>query len=123
MADMGFLSLRLSLKAMAVWAPDILPCPWSSKLPACLPAPRRCLPCLLPLDAIHLFGTEAQKQKYLVPGIQALTVAPGLYRAGYRLRPPSSSPQLPKGNGKYLISGTSAYLQRRLQGAYRRRGP
>ena len=67
---------------------------------------------LLPLEAINLYGTEEQKQKYLVPGLQ------GAFKGSFAFTEPGtgSDPKQLKtvavktGDGTYKISGVKRFI-------------
>ena len=112
MADMGFLSLSYPESYGGLGAGYLTLSMVLEEIARVSPSAATLLTvCLLPLDAIHLFGTEAQKQKYLVPGIQ------GAYRGSLAFTEPGTGSD-PKqlttvakgGNGKYLISGTKRFI-------------
>ena len=112
MADMGFLSLSYPGSYGGLGAGYLTLSMVLEEIARVSPSAATLLTvCLLPLDAIHLFGTEAQKQKYLVPGIQ------GAYRGSLAFTEPGTGSD-PKqlttvakgGNGKYLISGTKRFI-------------
>ena len=112
MADMGFLSLSYHESYGGLGAGYLTLSMVLEEIARVSPSAATLLTvCLLPLDAIHLFGTEAQKQKYLVPGIQ------GAYRGSLAFTEPGTGSD-PKqlttvakgGNGKYLISGTKRFI-------------
>ena len=112
MADMGFLSLSYPVSYGGLGAGYLTLSMVLEEIARVSPSAATLLTvCLLPLDAIHLFGTEAQKQKYLVPGIQ------GAYRGSLAFTEPGTGSD-PKqlttvakgGNGKYLISGTKRFI-------------
>ena len=112
MADMGFLSLSYPEGYGGLGAGYLTLSMVLEEIARVSPSAATLLTvCLLPLDAIHLFGTEAQKQKYLVPGIQ------GAYRGSLAFTEPGTGSD-PKqlttgakgGNGNYRISGTKRFI-------------
>ena len=67
MADMGFLSLSYPESYGGLGTGYLTLSMVLEEIARVSPSAATLLTvCLLPLDAIHLFGTEAQKQKYLV---------------------------------------------------------
>lgn len=85
MADMGFLSLSYPESYGGLGAGYLTLSMVLEEIARVSPSAATLLTvCLLPLDAIHLFGTEAQKQKYLVPGIQ------GAYRGSLAFTEPGT---------------------------------
>ena len=106
MADMGFLSLSYPESYGGLGAGYLT----LRKLPACLPAPRRCLPCVCYPWTPSTFSAPRRRSRNIwSPVSKALTVAPWPLQSRVPAPTPSSSPQLPKGGTENISSaGPSA---------------
>ena len=67
--------------------------------------------CLLPLDAIHLFGTEMQKMKYLPDGISGKDIGSLAFtEPGTGSDPKQLTTTAKRVGDKYIINGTKRFI-------------
>jgi len=94
--DLGYLCEAIAIEEIAKVSPS---------------AAKMLTVCYLPLDAIHLFGTEAQKQKYLPKGISGRNVGSLAFtEAGTGSDPKQLTTVAKKVGDRYVINGVKRFI-------------